>query len=69
VTGTHLLELDQEPFYELMDERLDIARGIIKVLVQRLRARAQDLHDLQDRLGMADDSDALSGAGQPLRRI
>jgi CRP-like cAMP-binding protein len=35
---TRLLRLDQEPFYELMDDRIEIAHGIIQVLNQRLRA-------------------------------
>jgi len=44
---THLLSLDQTPFYELMDEHIEIARGVIHVLAQRLRARTADLHRLQ----------------------
>jgi CRP-like cAMP-binding protein len=44
---TQLLRLDQEPFYELMDDRIEIARGIIHVLLQRLRARTQDVNRLQ----------------------
>jgi len=35
---TQLLRLDQEPFYELMDDRIEIARGVIRVLLLRLRA-------------------------------
>jgi CRP/FNR family transcriptional regulator, cyclic AMP receptor protein len=47
---THLLRLDQEPFYELMDDRIEIARGIIHVLLQRLRLRTNDVHRLQAQL-------------------
>jgi HEAT repeat protein len=44
---THLLSLDQTPFYELMDEHIEIARGVIHVLLQRLRARTVELNQLQ----------------------
>jgi CRP-like cAMP-binding protein len=44
---THLLCLDQVAFYALMDEHIEIARGVIHVLLQRLRARTADLHQLQ----------------------
>ncbi|MCE7986501.1 MAG: hypothetical protein DYG89_35465 [Caldilinea sp. CFX5] len=47
---THLLSLDQAPFYELMDEHIEIARGVIAVLAQRLRARTVDLNRLQAQL-------------------
>jgi CRP-like cAMP-binding protein len=48
---TQLLRLDQEPFYELLDGQSEVARGIIKVLTRRLRARMQDLNALRVRLG------------------
>ena len=32
-----LFKIDQEPFYELLDERPEIAKGFIKILCQRLR--------------------------------
>jgi HEAT repeat protein len=38
VVDTLLLRLAQEPFFELMDDRPEVARGIIRVLSQRLRA-------------------------------
>ncbi|MFN8491602.1 MAG: Npt1/Npt2 family nucleotide transporter [Caldilineaceae bacterium] len=47
---THLLCLDQAAFYELMDEHIEIARGVIHVLLQRLRARTADLNRLQAQL-------------------
>ncbi len=34
-----LFKIDQEPFYELLEERPEIAKGFIKVLCQRLRAQ------------------------------
>lgn len=36
-TDCILFRIDQEPFYELLDERPEIARGFIKILCQRLR--------------------------------
>ncbi|MFN8489930.1 MAG: cyclic nucleotide-binding domain-containing protein [Caldilineaceae bacterium] len=47
---TRLLRLDQEPFYELMDDRIEITRGVIHVLLQRLRARTNDVNRLQAQL-------------------
>jgi CRP-like cAMP-binding protein len=32
-----LFKIDQEPFYELMEERPEVAKGFIKILCQRLR--------------------------------
>ncbi len=34
-----LLKIDQEPFYELMESRVEVAKGIIKTLCRRLRAQ------------------------------
>lgn len=50
VEDTQLLRLDQEPFYRLMDERSEVARGIIHLLSRYLRARVQDLADLRTHL-------------------
>lgn len=36
-TDCILFKIDQEPFYELMDERPEVAKGFIKILCQRLR--------------------------------
>jgi CRP-like cAMP-binding protein len=41
VADTLLLRLDQAPFYELMDEHHQIARGIIRMLTRNLCARAR----------------------------
>ena len=48
--ATRLLRLDQEPFYELMDDRIEVARGIIHVLLQRLRLRTNDVNKLQAKV-------------------
>ena len=43
---TLLLRLDQEPLYEIMEDRIEVARGIIRVLSRHLRARLSDLGEL-----------------------
>jgi CRP-like cAMP-binding protein len=48
VNDTTLLMLEQTPFYEFMANHPEVARGIIQVLSQRLRARMQDM--MQDFL-------------------
>ena len=37
-TDCFLFKIDQEPFYELMETRPEVAKGFIKILCQRLRA-------------------------------
>lgn len=37
VSDCLLLKLDQEPFYELMESRVEVARGIITELCRRIR--------------------------------
>lgn len=39
VTEGLLLKLDQEPFYEIMESRIEVAKGVIKTLCKRLRAQ------------------------------
>jgi CRP-like cAMP-binding protein len=34
-----MLKIDQEPFYDLMESRIEVAKGIIKTLCRRLRAQ------------------------------
>ncbi len=34
-----LFRIEQEPFYELIENRTEVARGFIKILCQRLRAQ------------------------------
>ena len=41
---THLLRLNQEPFYELVDDRIEITYGMIRVLAGYLRKRVRDLN-------------------------
>lgn len=36
-TDCVLFQIDQEPFYELLDERPEVAKGFIKILCRRLR--------------------------------
>ncbi len=43
VAETLLLRLDQAPFLHLLEEEVGMARGILKVLAQRLRARSEEL--------------------------
>ena len=46
-TDTLLLRLEQSPFYELMDTRSEVARGVIRVLSRRLRQRVQEVATLR----------------------
>ena len=50
VEETRLFRLDQDPLYELMADRIEVARGIIHVLTANMRARMRDLDDLRTRL-------------------
>src|SRR4051794_8632518 len=49
VKPTRLFRLDQEPLYILMAEHVEVARGIIRVLADHLRARVTDLSQVHDR--------------------
>lgn len=44
-TDCTLYKIDQEPFYELLDERPEIAKGFIKILCQRLRIMNEKSRD------------------------
>jgi HEAT repeat protein len=46
---TRLLRLDREPFFDLMEDRIEVARGIIQILTRRLRARVVDLNALRSQ--------------------
>lgn len=50
---TLLLRLDQEALYELMADRIEVARGIIKVLTGTVRDRLNDISDLREQLEIA----------------
>jgi uncharacterized protein len=40
---THVLRLDQAPFYELMSSHSDVVRGVIRVLLRHLRSTVRGL--------------------------
>ena len=42
VANTHVFRLDQDALYELMADRIEVARGIIRMLCRRVRARQQE---------------------------
>jgi CRP-like cAMP-binding protein len=44
---THLLRLDRDPFFELMEDRIEVARGVIRVLSGHLRNRVRDVAELK----------------------
>ena len=46
-TDCLLLRLDQGPFYELMDERNEVGRGVLKVLCRRLRNDLDKIKQLE----------------------
>lgn len=48
--ATRLFRLDQEPFYALMEERPEVAVGIIHVLSGHLRNRVRDLAELSTKI-------------------
>ncbi len=43
-----LLRLDQEPFYELMAESLEVSRGVIQMLTHRLRETTKQLSSTEE---------------------
>ena len=49
VEDSHLFRLDQIPFYDLMADRSEVARGIIRVLTSRLRGRLRDLNAMREQ--------------------
>lgn len=50
-TNTSLLRLDQEPFYEVLADRFDVAMGTIQMLTANLRARVGEVMSLHEQLG------------------
>ena len=48
-TDCVLYKIDQEPFYELLDERPEVARGFIKILCQRLRVMNEKSRQQQSK--------------------
>jgi AAA family ATP:ADP antiporter len=51
VEDTLLFRLDQEPFYELMSDRAEVAMGTIQMLTTNLRARVREVMELHEQLG------------------
>lgn len=51
VQETSLLRLDQMPFYELMSDYVEVAMGTIRMLTRNLRARTDELLELNRILG------------------
>jgi CRP/FNR family transcriptional regulator, cyclic AMP receptor protein len=45
-TDCILFRLDQEPFYDLMESRPEVVRGVIQILCKRLRMANQRIFDL-----------------------
>jgi CRP-like cAMP-binding protein len=43
----HLFRIDQEPFYDLIESRPEVVRGVIKILCKRIRATNEKLFELQ----------------------
>jgi len=50
MTDTLLLRIDQSPFYELMSERGEVARGILKILCRRIRRENEMISVLKAQL-------------------
>ncbi len=46
-----LLRIDQDDFYELIEDRSEVARGILVILAQRLRRQNEQLRTLEEKLG------------------
>jgi CRP-like cAMP-binding protein len=50
VTSIRLLRLDQTPFYQLLEDHVEIASSIFHILSSHLRNRMKDLTDLKASL-------------------
>ena len=50
MTDILLLRIDQSPFYELMSERGEVARGILKILCRRIRKENETISTLKAQL-------------------
>jgi CRP-like cAMP-binding protein len=46
VTDCVLFRLDQEPFYDLMESRPEVVKGVIKILCKRIRMANQRIFEL-----------------------
>lgn len=61
VTDTLLLQLEQDAFYQLMDERNEVAHGVIRMLTRHLRARVRDIRELRMQIGAGTTTEPLPG--------
>ncbi len=50
IEETILFRIDQQPFYDLISDRGEVARGVMRVLVRYLRNSVRDLRELQNKL-------------------
>lgn len=50
VSDSYLLKLDQEPFYELMSNRVEVVEGVLKILCKRLREQNELNAELKAKL-------------------
>lgn len=48
---THLFRLDQGPLYDLMAEHVEVVRGIMHVLCNRMRNATRDIGQLKKEVG------------------
>ena len=46
-TDCSLFRIDQEPFYDLIESRPEVVKGVIKILCKRIRSTNQKLSELQ----------------------
>jgi CRP-like cAMP-binding protein len=60
---SRLLRLDQEPFYELLTDRHEVARALMHSVVNSLRARTSDLAVLQRRIDALERDHRSSDGG------
>jgi CRP-like cAMP-binding protein len=58
---TQLFRVEAEPFFELIDDRPEVARGIIRVLTGYVRARMRELAALDTRLQEVERDGQKSG--------
>jgi len=47
VTDCILFRIDQEPFYDMMESRPEVVKGVIKILCKRIRESNQKLFDME----------------------
>lgn len=52
INDCYLLKLDQEPFYELMSNRVEVVKGVLKILCKRLREQNELNTELKAKLGI-----------------